>query len=105
MKKGVIMVQYVFPAVLYKDSENRGYTIVLHDVNIFTEGVTVEDAFLRAKEMLAFYCKCAMLYNGEVDKATSFVDVVCEPKNIKLLIDAVLADGSAESQTYEFAIE
>ena len=44
------MEQFVFPAVLYKDAENRGYTIILSDVNICTEGVSVEDAFLRAKE-------------------------------------------------------
>ncbi len=86
------MQQFVFPAILYKDMENRGYTIVFHDLNICTEGASVEDAFLRAKEFLDVYCRCALDYNGEVDEATKYEDVVTDDKNIVLLVDAQIAD-------------
>lgn len=82
------MQQFVFPAILYKDAENRGFTIVLHDLNICTEGASVEDAFLRAKDFLEVYCKCALEYNGEVEEATKYADVSTDEKNIVLLVDA-----------------
>ncbi|MBR7091324.1 MAG: type II toxin-antitoxin system HicB family antitoxin [Clostridia bacterium] len=82
------MQQYVFPAILYKDPESKGYTVVFHDINLCTEGETVEDAFLRAKEFLEVYCRCAMEYNGEVEIATKYEDVETDKKNIVLLVDA-----------------
>lgn len=82
------MQQFIFPAVLYKDKEGRGYTIILNDVNICTEGVSVEDAFMRAKEFLEVYCRCAIEYNGEVEPATKFEDVEADKTNIVLLVDA-----------------
>ncbi len=98
------MEQFVFPAVLYKDSENRGYTIILSDVNICTEGVSVEDAFLRAKEFLEVYVRCAMEYNGEIEPATKYEDVDAGKNNIVLLIDAIY-DGDESSSEPRFTID
>ncbi|MBQ8761824.1 MAG: type II toxin-antitoxin system HicB family antitoxin [Clostridia bacterium] len=94
------MKQFVFPAVLYKDKENRGYTIILHDISVCTEGETVEEAFLRAKEFLETYCRCALEYNGEVEEATKYEDVEKEPNNIVLLVDAQIEgyDGNEEEK-------
>ena len=86
------MQQFVFPVVLYRDAENRGYTIVFHDLDICTEGVSVEDAFLRAKDFLEVYCRCALEYNGEIEPATKFADVKTEAQNIVLLVDAEIND-------------
>jgi len=98
------MQQFVFPAILFKDAENRGYTILLEDVNICTEGVTVEDAFLRAKDFLEVYVRCAMEYNGEVEPATKYEDVKTEKENIVLLVDAVLDfdDGKHMVKRFDF---
>lgn len=98
------MEQFVFPAVLYKDAENRGYTIILSDVNICTEGVSVEDAFLRAKEFLEVYVRCAMEYNGEIEPATKFEDVDAGKNNIVLLIDAMY-DGDDSVAEPRFSID
>ncbi len=95
------MQQFVFPAILYKDAENNGYTIVLHDLNICTEGVSVEDAFLRAKDFLEVYCRCALEYNGEVEPATKYADVKTDGKNIVLLIDAEIRDAREEVKARE----
>ncbi len=99
------MQQFVFPAILYKDLENRGYTIVFHDLNICTEGVTVEDAFLRAKDFLQVYCKCAIEYNGEVEQATKYADVETEPQNIVLLVDAEIKDEKGENVKQRFSFD
>lgn len=102
----MMMQQFVFPAVLYQDSENRGYTIVFHDLNICTEGDSVEDAFLRAKDFLSVYCRCAIEYNGEIEPATRYVDVQTESQNIVLLVDAEVDDGKQDAKpTQRFTLD
>lgn len=98
------MQQFIFPAVLYKDDEGRGYTIILNDVNICTEGVSVEDAFVRAKEFLEVYCRCAIEYNGEVDPATKYEDVEFDKTNIVLLVDAEY-DGEQKVAEPRFSVD
>jgi len=98
------MQQFVFPAVLYKDTEGRGYTIILSDVNICTEGVSVEDAFMRAKEFLEVYCRCAIEYNGEIEPATKYEDVDAGKNNIVLLVDAIY-DGDQTTTEPRFSVD
>jgi predicted RNase H-like HicB family nuclease len=87
------MKQFVYPAVLYLDKEYNSYAVALYDINVFTEGETVEDAFLKAKSFLCSYCECALKVNGFVDDATSYLDTVKKHKNdIVLLIDAQVDD-------------
>ena len=82
------MKDYVYPAVIYPDSEGRGYTISLPDVNIVTEGVTVEDAFLRAKDFLSNYIEVCGVLDAEIDDATPFVDTVKKnPKHVIILVN------------------
>ncbi len=99
------MQQFVFPAVLYRDDEGKGYTIIFHDLNICTEGASVEEAFLRAKDYLDVYCRCAIEYNGEVEKATRFVDVVTDRGNIVLLVDSAIDDGTNSQPTRRFTFD
>lgn len=100
------MQQYIFPAVLYRDDAGNGYTIVLQDINICTEGATVEEAFISAKEYLEVYCRCALEYNGEVDHASTFDDVKADYKNnIVLLVDATLPDGKKAVKATKFNLD
>lgn len=100
------MQQYIFPAVLYKDDAGKGYTIVLQDINICTEGATVEEAFVSAKEYLEVYCRCALEYNGEVENASTFADVKSDYKNnIVLLVDAVLPIGNKTAKAAKFSLD
>ncbi len=100
------MQQFVFPAVLYRDAENRGYTIVFHDLNICTEGQSVEEAFLRAKDFLDIYCRCAMEYNGEVEPATKFEEVKTDNSNIVLLVDTVVdSDETIDVTSARFSLD
>ena len=99
--------KYMKQFVLYKDKENRGYTIILHDISVCTEGESVEEAFWRAKEFLETYCRCALEYNGEVEEATKYEDVEKEPETIVLLVDACLEgfdDGKPKKEKFSFNI-
>ena len=81
--------QFVFPAVLYYDEDSSNYAVAFYDLDVFTEGNTVEDAFKSAKDYLEAYIKFSMHLNNEIELATSYVVVKNEHTNeIVLLVDA-----------------
>ena len=83
------MSEYVYPAIIYPDSEGRGFTLSVPDVNIVTEGETVEEAFLRAKDFLASYIEVCNELDSDIEGSTSFAETAKKnPKRIILLVDA-----------------
>ena len=75
--------QYVYPAVLYYDEENNNYAVAFNDLDIFTEGDSVEGAFKSAKDYLIAYLECSNHINNELENPTSYVVVKI---NIKLIL-------------------
>ena len=92
------MRELVYPAVIYKDDEegtNTGwYTIHVVDVGIVTEGETVEDAYVRAKEYLCAMVDCAIKFDCDIESPTDFDKIYAQynkgkKKHIVLLVDAL----------------
>lgn len=77
-----------YPAVFYKDEEGDGYTVAFHDLSLYTEGKSVEEAFLRAKEFLVAYIKYSQKYEEELPEPSDFEQVKSESENLVFLIDA-----------------
>lgn len=83
------MKDLIYPAVLYKDKETGWYTIAIHDLGIVTQGETVENAYVNAKDYLSAMCECAVKFECEIDAPSPFIDVWNKNKgSIVLLIDA-----------------
>ena len=86
--------QFVFPAVLYFDKENSNYVVAFPDIDVFTEGVTVEDAFKSAKDYLTAYLKFSMHLNNDLENASSYIVVKNQHENdIVLLVDAEIEEN------------
>lgn len=92
------MKDLVYPAVLYKDDEkgtNTGwYTISIQDLGIVTEGETIIDAYIKAKEYLCATVDCAIKFDCEIEAPSDFEKVYKDNnngkvKNIVLLVDAL----------------
>lgn len=84
------MKELVYPAVLYKDKETDEFTIAIHDLGIITEGKTVEDAFINARDHLTAMFECAVKFDCEIDAPSPFLKVWRENKeNIVILVDAL----------------
>lgn len=92
------MKELVYPAVLYKDDENGTntgwYTISIADLGIVTEGETVVDAYIKAKEYLCAMVDCALKFDCEIESPSDFDKVYRDnnkgnKKNIVLLVDAL----------------
>lgn len=84
------MKELVYPAILYKDKENDAFSILVPDLGIATDGKTVEDAFLSAREHLTAMFECAVKLDCEIDAPSPFIKVWRENKeNIVILVDAL----------------
>ena len=92
------MKDLVYPAVIYKDDEkgsNTGwYTISIQDLGIVTEGETVVDAYIKAKEYLCAMVDCAIKFDCDIEAPSDFEEIYKKnnkgkEKNIVLLVDAL----------------
>ncbi len=91
--------QFVYPAVLYYDEENNNYAVAFNDLDIYTEGDSVEDAFKSAKEYLFAYLECSNHINNELEQPTSYIVVKNEHQaDIVLLVDSELDSESAQGK-------
>ena len=85
------MKDLIYPAVLYKDEETGWFTIAIHDLGIITQGETVENAFVNAKDYLSSMYECAVKFDCEIDAPTPYIDVWENNKgSIVLLVDSSL---------------
>lgn len=82
---------YIYPAVFFEDESE--YKVLIPDLNLTTEGNTIEEAFLYAKDFLRAYCTYALKFDMEVEIPTKF-EVVRDknPNKITLLIDSLIDD-------------
>ena len=93
---------YIYPAVVYKENEDEPYVMVLPDVNIVSEGDTIEDALKDAREQLRIYLQCVKSFNANLAKATDFMKFREKYKNeILLLVECEFdQDGDEEFSVF-----
>lgn len=81
------MKQYVYPAVVYENDDK--ILIGYPDLDIYTEGNTIEESFLFAKEYLKVFLTTAIKHDMDFNLPTKFEKTVDKFKSAKycLLID------------------
>ena len=84
------MQQYVFPAVFIRN-EDESFSVVVPDLNITTDGNTIEEAYLYIKDYLRIFCEYAVKMDEDILRPTKY-ETICErfKKNYVMLIDAVV---------------
>ena len=83
------MKQYLFPAVFIKAEDE--YVAVFPDLNITTEGDTIEEAYLFAKDYLRVYCSYTLKFDVELDRPSKFEQVQAKYINdVVMLVDVIL---------------
>jgi len=85
------MEQFIFPAVFFQEEGETDYTVVFPDLNIFTDGKTLVEAFLFAKDYLKTYCSYAKKFDMEIETPSKFSDIERKFPNAKcMLVDALI---------------
>ena len=65
----------------------------IHNIEIFAEGKTVEEAVNTAQSYLDKYLECAFSYDVEIPEATPFETMIdMYPKNLVVLVESKLDD-------------
>ena len=90
-------MQYIYPAVVYKDDAEEPYVMVLPDVNIVCEGDTIEEALVEARSQLKIYLKCVIKFGANLTRATDFEEFRKEhSKDIILLVECYVQDDDED---------
>lgn len=85
------MEQYIFPAVFFQEDGEGDFTVVFPDLNIYTDGKTLIEAFLFAKDYLKVYCTYAKKYDLEIPTPTKFTNIAEKFPNMTcMLVDAMV---------------
>lgn len=83
------MKQYVFPAIFLKESDDS-YTAFIPDLNLTSEGSSIEETFLFIQDFLSIYCS----YVSKSDEEETLIPSKFEkiqrayPSAITMLVDA-----------------
>jgi predicted RNase H-like HicB family nuclease len=84
------MRQFVFPAIFIRE-ESGVYTAIIPDLDLVTDGDTIEEAFLFIKDYLRVFCSYAIKLEEDILIPSKFENVAENNKNnIVMLIDAIV---------------
>ena len=82
---------FVYPAIFVKD-EDGSYQVVFPDLEIFTNGKDLSEAFLSAKDLLSVYFAYAVKYETDFNKPTRLESLLpkCRTNETVMYVDAVV---------------
>ena len=84
------MQQFVFPAVFIK-REDDSVSALIPDLNLVTDGNSIEEAYLFAKDYLRIFCEYAVKLEEDLLIPTKFEKIAEKyKKDIVMLIDAIV---------------
>ena len=69
------MKSFVYPAIFVKDPEDSSYKVLFPDLEITTDGMFVEEAYLYARELLKSYFVYITKYDLDFNMPTEFEKV------------------------------
>ncbi|MEG1751500.1 MAG: hypothetical protein RR140_00170 [Clostridia bacterium] len=85
------MKLFVYPAVFFKEN---GTTVIFPDLDIFTEGDSVEEAFLFAKDYLRQFLETSQKYELGYNLPSKYETVQEKYKPAQvMLIDAAISEN------------
>ena len=83
------MKKYVYPVILFSNSDNKGYTVLFPDLDIVASGETIEEAYLEAEDYLKAYLEFASKMESQISGPSTYLETEkMNPKRIILLADA-----------------
>ncbi len=83
--------RFLYPAIFMKD-EGESCQVIFPDLNIYTDGKNMSEAYLYAKDLLRVYFSYALKYETEYNKPTKLEDLIlkCKENETVMYIDAVV---------------
>ena len=84
------MQQFLFPAVFILE-ESGAYTAMIPDLDLITDGDSIEEAYLFIKDYLRVFCTYAIKLEEDILIPSKFEKIAeNNKKNIVMLVDAIV---------------
>ena len=83
--------QFLYPAIFIKD-EDGSCQVIFPDLNIYTDGKNMSEAYIYAKDLLKVYFSYALKYDVEYNRPTKLENLVskCKPNETIMYIDTIV---------------
>lgn len=84
------MKQFLYPAIFFEFDDE--YKVIFPDLAISTEGVSFEDAYMFAKDLLRVYFVYALKYDLEYPLPSTYEEIKAKSKKGEMvaLVDAIV---------------
>ncbi len=82
---------FLYPAIFVKD-EDESYQVIFPDLDIFTDGKNLSEAYLYAKDLLRVYFSYALKYETEYNLPSKIEELSqkCKANETAMFVDAVV---------------
>ena len=83
--------QYLYPAIFIKDEEGK-YQVIFPDLDIYTEGDYLSEAYLYAQGLLNAYFSYAEKYEVEYNKPTKLEKLLpkCKKNELVMYVETIV---------------
>lgn len=84
-------LQFVYPAIFMK-LEDDTFQVIYPDLNIYTDGKNMSEAYLNAKDLLSVYFAYAVKYEVDFNSPSKIETLLakCRPNETTMLVDALV---------------
>lgn len=84
-------LQFLYPAIFVRD-ESDAYQVIFPDLDIYTDGKNMSEAYLYAKDLLTVYFSYAVKYDVDFNKPSKLETLIpkCKQNETVMYIDALV---------------
>lgn len=84
-------LQFLYPAIFVRD-ENDSFQVIFPDLDIYTDGKNMSEAFLFAKDLLYVFFSYAVKYDVDFNKPSKLENLAlkCKENETVMYVDAVV---------------
>lgn len=84
--------QFLYPAIFVKDESENRVQVIFPDLNIYTDGKNMTEAYFFAKSLLKVYFSYAIKYDVDYNKPTKAENLLarCKSDEIVMYVDTTV---------------
>ncbi len=92
MKNANKKIEFLYPAIFVRDEDLDTFQVVFPDLNIYTDGKNLSEAYLNAKDLLTVYFTYAMRYQTDFNMPSKMEGMLakCRANETVMIVNATV---------------
>ena len=85
-------IEFLYPAIFVKEEDSENYQVIFPDLNIYTDGTSLSNAYLNAKDLLTVYFTYVLRYETDFNLPSAIENLApkCKPNETVLIVNATV---------------